>query len=46
MALFQRLKREQNITVVLVTHESDIAAYAERQILFRDGLVIADQKKA
>ena len=46
MALFQRLKREQNITIVLVTHESDIAAYAERQILFRDGLVIADQKKA
>jgi putative ABC transport system ATP-binding protein len=45
MALFQRLKREQNITIVLVTHESDIAAYAERQILFRDGLVIADQKK-
>jgi putative ABC transport system ATP-binding protein len=46
MALFQRLKREQSITIVLVTHESDIAAYAERQILFRDGLVISDQKKA
>jgi putative ABC transport system ATP-binding protein len=29
---------------VLVTHEPDIAAYAKRQILFRDGLIISDKK--
>jgi putative ABC transport system ATP-binding protein len=46
MALFRRLNKEQNITIVVVTHESDIAAYAQRQILFRDGFVISDQKKA
>jgi putative ABC transport system ATP-binding protein len=43
MGLFQRLNRDQGITIVLVTHEIDIAAYARRQIHFKDGLVIADQ---
>jgi putative ABC transport system ATP-binding protein len=45
MALFRRLNSDQHITIVLVTHESDIAAYAERQIHFRDGSVVSDQKK-
>ena len=43
MSLFQRLNAEQGITIVLVTHESDIAEHAQRQIHFKDGLVIADQ---
>ena len=43
MKLFQRLNRDQGITVVLVTHEIDIAGYAQRQIHFKDGLVVSDQ---
>ena len=43
MALFQQLNREQNITIVLVTHEDDIAAYANRLIRFKDGRVIHDE---
>jgi putative ABC transport system ATP-binding protein len=42
MALFKRLNAEQEITIILVTHESDIAEYAERQITFKDGLVTSD----
>ena len=45
MGLFQQLNRNQHISVILVTHESDIAAYARRQIIFRDGLVVSDQRK-
>jgi putative ABC transport system ATP-binding protein len=41
MAIFQSLN-DQGITVVLVTHEPDIAEYASRNILFRDGKVIED----
>ncbi len=44
MGLFQKLNREQHISVILVTHESDIAEYARRQIVFRDGLVVSDQR--
>jgi putative ABC transport system ATP-binding protein len=44
--IFQRLNREQRITIVLVTHESDIATYAERVITFRDGQIIADVRQA
>ena len=42
MALLQQLNRE-GITVVLVTHEHDIAAYADRVIQFRDGQVVSDR---
>jgi putative ABC transport system ATP-binding protein len=42
MALFQQLNAGQGISIILVTHEVDIAAHAKRQIVFRDGLVIAD----
>ena len=45
MALLQQLNRE-GITVVVVTHERDIAAYADRIIQFRDGLVVDDQANA
>ena len=42
MKLFQRLNRDEGITIVLVTHEIDIAEYAKRQIHFRDGSVVSD----
>jgi putative ABC transport system ATP-binding protein len=41
MALLQKLNRD-GMTVVMVTHEQDIAAFARRNIHFRDGLVVAD----
>ena len=43
MGLFQRLNTDQGITIILVTHERDIAEYAKRQIVFRDGGVISDK---
>lgn len=43
MGLFQKLNRDQSITIVLVTHETDIAQYAKRQIHFKDGLVVSDR---
>jgi len=46
MELFQNLNSTEGLTIVLVTHERDIAAYAKRQIHFRDGIVIADNRKA
>jgi putative ABC transport system ATP-binding protein len=42
MKLFNRLNEEEQITIVLVTHESDIAAYAERLVQFLDGGVVYD----
>lgn len=42
MQLFQDLNVKGGITIVLVTHEADIARFAQRQIHFRDGVVIAD----
>jgi putative ABC transport system ATP-binding protein len=45
MSLFQTLNVEQGITVVLVTHEADIAGYAQRRIHFRDGLITGDEKQ-
>jgi putative ABC transport system ATP-binding protein len=43
MGIFQRLNRERNITVVLITHEHDIAEYGTRTASFRDGVVRSDQ---
>jgi putative ABC transport system ATP-binding protein len=45
LQIFQRLNREQGITVVLVTHEPDIATYSERVITFRDGQIISDVRQ-
>ncbi len=42
METLTRLNREQGVTVIVVTHESDIAAYADRTITMRDGQIIAD----
>ena len=43
MAIFQKLNRERGITVVLVTHEPDIAEYGTRIIVFKDGRVKSDR---
>jgi putative ABC transport system ATP-binding protein len=43
MALFDRLNRERGITVVLVTHDSDVAHHSHRIISLRDGEISADQ---
>jgi putative ABC transport system ATP-binding protein len=42
MAIFQQLNEEQGLTIVLVTHEADIAEYAARVVAFRDGVVRSD----
>jgi putative ABC transport system ATP-binding protein len=42
MEIFQSLNRQSGITVIVVTHESDIAAYAGRHIVFRDGKILRD----
>jgi putative ABC transport system ATP-binding protein len=39
MAIFQGLNRQNGITIVLITHEPDIAAYADRIVRFRDGQI-------
>jgi putative ABC transport system ATP-binding protein len=46
MAIFQNLNRRQGITTIVVTHEPDIAAYANRNIYFRDGRIVRDEKIA
>jgi putative ABC transport system ATP-binding protein len=46
MTLFQQLNLEQKMTIVLVTHEHDIANYAQRRVLFKDGLITADEKRS
>jgi putative ABC transport system ATP-binding protein len=46
MRLLHGLNRQRGITVVLVTHEADIAAWADRTIRFRDGLVVEDRPNA
>jgi putative ABC transport system ATP-binding protein len=42
MEIFQRLNNERNLTVIIVTHEQDIAQYANRIIQFRDGRIRRD----
>jgi len=44
MQMLVQLNRQRGVTIVVVTHESDIAAYADRVITMRDGAVIADER--
>ena len=44
MTLFQQLNEEQKITIVLVTHEQDIAVYSRRRVVFRDGEIVSDDR--
>jgi putative ABC transport system ATP-binding protein len=46
MAIFELLNRDQGITVMLVTHEPDIAAHARRIVTFRDGRIVEDHTNA
>jgi len=46
MTLFRHLNKENGITIVMVTHEADIAAYAERRVSFKDGLIVKDDRTA
>jgi putative ABC transport system ATP-binding protein len=46
MGIFQRLNVERGLTIVLVTHESDIAEYGTRIVGFRDGRVVSDHAVA
>jgi putative ABC transport system ATP-binding protein len=46
MGIFQRLNAEQGLTIVLVTHEPDIAEYGTRVVAFRDGRVRSDEAVA
>ncbi len=43
MQVLQRLNRERGITIVMVTHEADIATWAKRIVTFRDGTVASDE---
>lgn len=42
MEIFQRLNRERGITLILVTHETDIVEYAQRVVVFKDGKIKKD----
>ena len=44
MQTLTRLNREQGVTIIVVTHEPDIAAYADRTLTMRDGEIISDEK--
>ncbi len=42
MCIFQKLNNEDGITIILVTHEPDVAAYAKRIVHFKDGMILSD----
>jgi putative ABC transport system ATP-binding protein len=46
MAIFQHLNRQQGISTIIVTHEPDIAAFANRKVYFRDGKIVRDERIA
>jgi putative ABC transport system ATP-binding protein len=46
MGIFQRLNREMGITIMMITHEPDIASFAKRVILFRDGKIVDDHRNS
>ena len=42
MEIFQKLQRERGITIVLITHEMDVAQYGSRIVAFKDGNIVSD----
>ena len=46
MGIFQRLNQDLGITVIMITHEPDIASFAKRVILFKDGKIVDDRNSA
>ena len=44
MGIFQRLNQDMGITIIMITHEPDIASFARRMILFKDGRVVDDRE--
>jgi putative ABC transport system ATP-binding protein len=46
MELFVRLNKESGITIVIVTHEKEIAEFSRRRIFFRDGVIVSDDEAA
>ncbi len=44
MKLLQQLNRERGITIVMVTHEPDVAAFAKRNLVFKDGQIMSDEQ--
>jgi len=45
MELFVGLNKESNITIIVVTHEKEIADFCRRLIFFRDGVVLSDEAR-
>ena len=45
MQTLTSLNREHGVTIIVVTHESDIAAYADRVLTMRDGQIISDERR-
>ena len=45
MDVLTNLNRQQGITVIVVTHDPDVATYADRTVTFRDGVIISDTRK-
>ncbi|TKB78520.1 MAG: ABC transporter ATP-binding protein [Nitrospira sp.] len=46
MGILQTLNQQDGITIILVTHETDIARYASRQLLMKDGQIVRDERRA
>jgi putative ABC transport system ATP-binding protein len=44
MKILETLNRDEGITIILVTHEVDVAAYAAREIVIKDGQILTDRK--
>lgn len=44
MHMLTKLNREQQLTIIIVTHEADVAAYADRILTIRDGVIIDDRR--
>ena len=45
METLKQLNRDEGVTIVLVTHEADIAAYADRTVTMRDGRILTDERR-